>query len=123
MGLNEMFKKIASIESEKTELGKHKIDLATIDALKNEVIGYNKSLDSYNNDFKSMQSQLKDLSVKYGKLTDTYLSWFAAYNDTEEKATQLGIKLPNDIVKLEKDAISKSNEARDMGNKLYKFLQ
>jgi len=122
MGLNEVFKKVSAI-NEVTELASHKIELATIDALKNEVIGYNKSLDSYNNDFKSMQSQLKDLSVKYGKLTDTYLSWFAAYNDTEEKATQLGIKLPNDIVKLEKDAISKSNEARDMGNKLYKFLQ
>jgi len=112
-----------SHEIEATKLAKHEVELATIDTLKNEVIGYNKLLDSYNNGFKSMQTQLRDLSVKFGKLADTYMSWFAAYNDTEEKASQLGIKLPNDIIKLEKDAISKSNEARDMGNKLYKFLQ
>jgi len=34
MGLNEMFKKIASIESEKMELAKHEIELGSVDDLK-----------------------------------------------------------------------------------------
>jgi uncharacterized FlgJ-related protein len=34
MGLNEMFKKIASIESEKMELGKHEVELAIVDDIK-----------------------------------------------------------------------------------------
>jgi hypothetical protein len=108
---------------EETELASHEVNLATIDTLKSDAIAYNKALDTYNNEFKSMQGQLRDLSVKYGKLADSYMSWFAFYNNTEEKAIELGVKLPSDIIKLEKDAIAKSNEARDMGNKLYKFLQ
>jgi hypothetical protein len=110
-------------KEETTNLASHEVELATIDELKSDVIAYNKALDNYNNDFKAMQSQLRDLSVKYGKLSDVYMTWFSFYNDTEKKANELGIKLPNEIIKLEKDAITNSNVARDMGNKLYKFLQ
>ena len=116
-----MIEKIKSL-IEKSELKNNKVNLGAIDELKNNIIAQNKLFDVYNNDFKTIQNQVKDLSNKYLKLKDFYMSWFGSYNKTEEKANELGIKLPSDIVKLEKDAIQKSNEARDLGNKLSKLL-
>jgi hypothetical protein len=107
---------------DKTELAKHEVELGSIDVLKTDAIAYNKLFDSYNNDFKSLQSQVKNLSNEFIKVKDLYMSWFGRYNKTEDQANELGIKLPSDIIKLEKDAIDKSNEARDMGNKLSKLL-
>ena len=106
----------------KSELKSNKVELGSIDELKSSAIAHNKLFDVYNNDFKTIQNQVKDLSAKYNKLKDFYMSWFGSYNKTEEKANELGIKLPSDIIKLEKDAIDISNIARDMGNKLAKLL-
>ena len=106
----------------KTELKSNKVELGSIDELKTDALAYNKLFDSYNNDFKSLQSQVKNLSNEFIKVKDLYMSWFGRYNKTEDQANELGIKLPSDIIKLEKDAIDKSNEARDMGNNLAKLL-
>ena len=106
----------------KSELKSNKVELGSIDELKTDALAYNKLFDSYNNDFKSLQSQVKNLSNEFIKVKDLYMSWFGRYNKTEDQANELGIKLPSDIIKLEKDAIDKSNEARDMGNKLAKLL-
>ena len=106
----------------KSELKSNKVELGSIDELKTDALAYNKLFDSYNNDFKSLQSQVKNLSNEFIKVKDLYMSWFRRYNKTEDQANELGIKLPSDIIKLEKDAIDKSNEARDMGNKLAKLL-
>ena len=106
----------------KTELKSNKVELGSIDELKTDALAYNKLFDSYNNDFKSLQSQVKNLSNEFIKVKDLYMSWFGRYNKTEDQAKELGIKLPSDIIKLEKDAIDKSNEARDMGNNLAKLL-
>ena len=106
----------------KTELAMQKVELGLVDDLKTDALAYNKLFDSYNNDFKSLQSQVKNLSNEFIKVKDLYMSWFGRYNKTEAQAKELGIKLPSDIIKLEKDAIDKSNEARDMGNNLAKLL-
>ena len=118
---NEMVEKIKELIT-KSELKSNKVELGSIDELKSSAIAHNKLFDVYNNDFKTIQNQVKDLSAKYNKLKDFYMSWFGSYNKTEEKANELGIKLPSDIIKLEKDAIDISNIARDMGNKLAKLL-
>ena len=118
---NAMVEKIKELIT-KSELKTNKVELGSIDVLKTDAIAYNKLFDSYNNDFKTIQSQVKNLSNEFIKVKDLYMSWFGRYNKTEDQANELGIKLPSDIIKLEKDAIDKSNEARDMGNKLAKLL-
>jgi len=118
---NAMVEKIKELIT-KSELKTNKVELGSIDVLKTDAIAYNKLFDSYNNDFKTIQSQVKNLSNEFNKVKDLYMSWFGRYNKTEDQANELGIKLPSDIIKLEKDAIDKSNEARDMGNKLAKLL-
>jgi hypothetical protein len=45
MGLNEMFKKIASIESEKTELGKHEVQLNALEEIRKAEIEPNAFMD------------------------------------------------------------------------------
>lgn len=122
--LNTILNKLGKIEAiHETNLGKHEIELALVDNIKKEALDHAKSLDKFNQDFNTLQNQLRALSVGYGKLTDTYLAWFGSYNTAEDKAKELGISLPNDLIKLEKDAIKNSNIARDLGNKIYKFLQ
>jgi len=118
---NAMVEKIKELIT-KSELKTNKVELGSIDVLKTDALAYNKLFDSYNNDFKTIQSQVKNLSNEFIKVKDLYMSWFGRYNKTEDQANELGIKLPSDIIKLEKDAIDKSNEARDMGNKLAKLL-
>ena len=96
----------------KAELASQKVELGVIQDL-------NKKATDLSNKILNNKAVL---SNEFIKVKDLYMSWFRRYNKTEDQAKELGIKLPSDIIKLEKDAIDKSNEARDMGNNLAKLL-
>lgn len=108
--------------TEKTELAKHEVELASIDELKADAIAYAKSFENYNSEFDGLKNQIKALSIKYAKLSDVYRTWLSFYSEVDKKAKELGVNLPADVVKLEKDVIDKSAKAANLGNEMYRFL-
>ena len=108
--------------SDKTELAKHEVELATIDELKQDIVAYNKGFETYANTLKSLKSQLKELGAKYGKLSDLYNVWLTYYKDTEKKAKELGISLPTDFAKLQTIATQKIQEAKNESDDILKFM-
>lgn len=112
----------ANLELDKTELGTHEVELGSIDELKSDAIAYAKAFENYNSEFEGLKGQIKALSIKYAKLSDVYRTWLSFYSEVNKKAKDLGVNLPNDVIKLEKDAIDKSAKAANLGNEMYRFL-
>jgi len=76
MGLNEVFKKVADIERNATELASHKVDLAMTDKLKAELKKYTalvsqsgKDLDNYYVAIRTLEKAINELKGNSGNVT------------------------------------------------------
>ena len=119
----EKLKELIRNHENETKLGTHKVELGAIDDVKNEVIAINKLFDSYDSNYEQLKTKLIELSNNYRKSVDAYMNWFGKYNKVEEQILQLGLKVPEDVSKLEKIAIEKSNVGRDLSNFLKSALK
>jgi N-glycosylase/DNA lyase len=89
MGLNEMFKKIAAIESEKTELAKHEIELGSVDDLK-----------ELNSKYKDLIKRISENQIKIEATSVRVNKAKAALKKAiEEESTSKSV-LANDITKV-----------------------
>lgn len=122
--MENILKKIAEFDKvRETKLAKHEVELGAIDDVKNEVIAINKLFDSYDSNYEQLKTKLIELGNNYRKSVDAYMNWFGKYNKVEEQILQLGLKVPEDVSKLEKIAIEKSNVGRDLSNYLKSALK
>jgi len=97
MGLNEMFKKIASIESEKTELGKHEVNLALADDVKKS---YNEAITARKKAFDIMQKIKAETATALKQLNDIKAinqKALPIFDKFEVAAKELGLPLPAEI--------------------------
>ena len=98
----------------KTELGTHKIDLALVDDVKNLYENANKTY-AQNGDLLDRYAQ--SLEKAFQSAADDYKKALDKFNQLEKSGKDLGIDLPQDIIKLKslieyglKDSLnSKSN--------------
>ena len=101
----------------KTELGTHKIDLALVDDVKNLYENANK-IYAQNGDLLSKYAQA--LEKAFQLAADDYKKALDKFNQLEKSGKDLGIDLPQDIIKLKsliefglKDSLnSKSNAVK-----------
>jgi hypothetical protein len=97
MGLNEMFKKIASIESEKMELGKHEVNLAIADDVKKS---YNEAITARKKAFDIMQKIKAETATALKQLNDIKAinqKALPIFDKFEVAAKELGLPLPAEI--------------------------
>jgi hypothetical protein len=93
MGLNEMFKKIAEIESEKTELGKHEIDLAL-----------NDDLNKYVNDSKTFEKSIQEVILNFDNLMKEKIVIQRRGLDVYGIVSENGNKIISKLTEFEKQA-------------------
>ena len=105
----------------KVELSEVNVDLGLVDNVKNDAIAQNKLFDTYNNEYKAIQSKLKDLALNFKKSSDNYLKWASTYADLEKEIKDLGLQVPNDILKLRDDVVTNKNIAQQLNAKLRDF--
>jgi hypothetical protein len=98
MGLNEVFKKVADIESKATELASHKIDLGIAEDVKK---AYTEAIAARKKSFDVMQKFKADTALALKQLNDLKaineraVPIFAKY---EAAAKQLGLPLPPEVM-------------------------
>jgi hypothetical protein len=100
MGLNEMFKKIASIESEKMELGKHEVNLAIAE----DLLKAKAQMDSVN---KSLNEQLIKLKNSDALISKAKMDADKVYSDSKKTtatADKTLLQVANLLDKIDKQA-------------------
>lgn len=98
----------------KTELGTHKVELALVDDVKNLYDNANKI---YTKNGNLLQNYAQTLEKSFQSAADEYKKALDKFNQLEKSGKDLGIDLPQDIIKLKslieyglKDSLnSKSN--------------
>jgi hypothetical protein len=122
MGLNEMFKKIASIESEKTELGKHEVELGSIDNL-------NKLLEEIKGAGRNIaQTGRKSVSAlvntTFPLIDSTRKKIEQAKKDYEiilKQTKDLGIEIPSNVTASIKNAIAEESDLLELRKSIEKY--
>ena len=104
-----------------TKLASEKVELGLIDDLKS---GYKSVIKDYvkqNKDAQSALSELKKISANTNKLELKFMDWLVEFNHAEESAKDLGIKLPSDILKAEKEVVKSMNDASKLSSIISKI--
>jgi hypothetical protein len=99
MGLNEVFKKVADIESNSTELASQKVDLATLDQLLTSYVNATKKEKESSDAFLILKT---DVARAKQKIQDNLLiseRTIQEFNQFEKDAKSLGLALPQDVQK------------------------
>lgn len=113
--------KVYSKLNSKTELATHKVDLALIDSLESELNSVSKEYNKQQNNAKTSISELKKISSSLKKLDAKFMDWLINFNDAEEQAKELGVKLPSNILKAEKEITTNMNDAKTLASILSKI--
>lgn len=87
----------ANLELNKTELGKHEVELALVDDVKSL---YNIANKSYQSNTNTIQKYASELERMFQKTADEYQKALGKYLELEKMSKELGIQLPSDIIKL-----------------------
>ena len=114
------------IEKEITEkvmvkLASKKIELGLIDDLKSGYKSVIKDYNKQNQDAQSALSELKKIAASTNKLELKFMDWLVEFNNAEESAKDLGIKLPSDILKAEKEVVKSMNDASALSSIISKI--
>jgi hypothetical protein len=99
MGLNEVFKKVAGIKSNATELASQKVDLATLDQLLTSYVNATKKEKESSDAFLILKT---DVARAKQKIQDNLLiseRTIQEFNQFEKDAKSLGLALPQDVQK------------------------
>jgi hypothetical protein len=105
------------IQANKTELGKHEVELALVEDVQNL---YNAANKSYKANTDQLMSFASKMESSFQKTADEYKKALDKYSQLEKMSKELGVQLPNDITKLKgliefglKDSLdSKSNAVK-----------
>jgi hypothetical protein len=117
MGLNEVFKKVADIESKTTELSTHKVDLALMDDFK---IVFNKANNDQAKIATALVGYLAKSSNDFKANLEDWRKSAVVGNQLIAKSKELGIELPAPII----NSIKASEiEVKNMPTLLSKIAQ
>jgi transcriptional regulator NrdR family protein len=94
MGLNEMFKKIASIESEKMELGKHEIELNAIQDFLNAQDAAQEMLSNAQNNVLEIRKAFDPILRQLDMAKNAHLRAIKVGEATMKQVKDLGLELP-----------------------------
>lgn len=92
MGLNEVFKKVAGIESNATELASHKVELALIDDFKKLLNQTSNDYKSFNDDYNKFKGFQKLVINSGSKLESSLKKLDTEYSAIVKQAQELGLK-------------------------------
>lgn len=117
MGLNEVFKKVADIESKTTELSTHKVDLALMDDFK---IVFNKANNDQAKIATALVGYLAKSSNDFKANLEDWRKSAVVGNQLIAKSKELGVELPAPII----NSIKASEiEVKNMPTLLSKIAQ
>ena len=105
----------------KTELASQKVELGLIDDLQNEYNAAVKDYDKQKKDAQSALSELKKIAENSKKTELKLMDWLVSFNKAEASAKDLGLNLPSNILKAEKEVVKKMNEASTMASVINKI--
>jgi len=105
----------------KTELASEKVELALLDDLQNEYNAALKDYDKQKKDAQSALSELKKIAENSKKTELKLMDWLVSFNKAEASAKDLGLNLPSNILKAEKEVVKKMNEASTMASVINKI--
>jgi len=118
--LKNVVNKIAESDK-KTELASQKVELALLDDLQNEYNAALKDYDKQKKDAQSALSELKKIAENSKKTELKLMDWLVSFNKAEASAKDLGLNLPSNILKAEKEVVKKMNEASTMASVINKI--
>lgn len=96
--INNILKKIEKAnEVQKVELAKHEIELALVDDVQTLYNSANKIYQSNTDTLKKYATQLEGM---FQKSADEYKKAMDKFTQLEKMSKELGLQLPNDVVKL-----------------------
>ena len=105
----------------KTELASEKVELGLIDDLQNEYNAAVKDYDKQKKDAQSALAELKKIAENSKKTELKLMDWLVSFNKAEASAKDLGLNLPSNILKAEKEVVKKMNEASTMASVINKI--
>ena len=97
-----------------TKLASEKVELGLIDDLKSGYNSLRKEYDKQNKNAQSALAELKKVGADTSKLDLKFMDWLVDFNNAEDSAKDLGIKLPSDILKAEKEIIKNNIDAKTL---------
>ena len=97
-----------------TKLASEKVELGLIDDLKSSYNSLRKEYDKQNKNAQSALAELKKVGADTSKLDLKFMDWLVDFNNAENSAKDLGIKLPSDILKAEKEIIKNNIDAKTL---------
>jgi len=104
-----------------TKLASEKVELGLLDDLQNEYNAALKDYDKQKKDAQSALSELKKIAENSKKTELKLMDWLVSFNKAEASAKDLGLNLPSNILKAEKEVVKKMNEASTMASVINKI--
>ena len=99
-----------------TKLASEKVELGIIDDLKSAYNSLKKDFDKQNKNAQSALVELKKVGADITKLDLKFMDWLVEHTKAEKAAKDLGLKLPSDISKAEKEVIKMNADANTLRN-------
>lgn len=103
--MNELKSVLKRLQDEEVKLSSEKVELANINTWEKEARKLLKEIDD-------SLKKYYELKNEFRPLINSTMGVLADFSDIEEKAKDLGVKLPAELSKLEKEIVDASNELR-----------